>query len=210
VKHGGDWSAGANYGGFKRLAEHLKNKAGLTIEVTEPTAPPFTEGGVAAADLAKYDVAYLAGTKALGLSAGDREALKSLVAAGGLLWFEAVTGSVDFDQSVKQFAQDMGWELKMLPVTHGLMTGRMGAATGYNLTTGVEFRRALRVARLSRPNADLADLFGVFAGDRLVGVYSPLDVLFSMNPYEAWSCMGYQPADAEAVATNVALYATSR
>jgi hypothetical protein len=210
VKHGGDWSAGVNYGGFKRLAEHLKNKAGLAIEVTEPTASPFTEGGVVPTGLAGYDVAYLAGTKPLVLSAEERGALKSFVAAGGSVWLEAVTGSVDFDQSVKQFAQDMGWELKMLPATHGLMTGRMGAATGYNLTTGVEFRRALRVSRLGRPNADLADLFGVFDGDRLVGVYSPLDVLFSMNPYEAWSCKGYQPADAQAVATNVALYATSR
>jgi hypothetical protein len=207
VRHGGDWSAGVNYGGFKRLAEHLKNKAGLAMEVTEPTVVPFTEGGVAAADLAKYDVAYLAGTKALGLSAEDREALKSLVAAGGLLWFEAVTGSVDFDQSVKQFAQDMGWELKMLPATHGLMTGRMDAATGYNLTTGVEFRRALRVSRIGRP---YAEFMGLYDGERLVGLYSPLDVLFSLQPYEAWSCKGYQPADAQAVATNIALYATSR
>jgi len=207
VKHGGDWSAGANYGGFKRLAEHLKAKAGLAMEVSEATAVPFTEGGVAAADLAKYDVAYLAGTKALVLSAEERGALKSFVAAGGALWLEAVTGSVDFDQSVKQFAQNMGWELKMLPATHGLMTGRMGAATGYNLTTGVEFRRALRVARLGRPNAEFV---GLFEGNRLVGVYSPLDVLFSMNPYEAWSCKGYQPADAQAVATNVALYLTAR
>jgi len=207
VKHGGDWSTGANYGGFKRLAEHLKAKAGLAIEVTEPTAPPFTEGGVAAADLAKYDVAYLAGTKALVLTPEERGALKSFVAAGGSVWLEAVTGSVDFDQSVKQFAQDMGWELKMLPMTHGLMTGRMDAATGYNLTTGVEFRRALRVSRLGRPNAEFV---GLFDGDRLVGVYSPLDVLFSMNPYEAWSCKGYQPADAQAVATNVALSLTTR
>jgi hypothetical protein len=207
VRHGGDWSAGANYGGFKRLAEHLKAKAGLTMEVSEATAVPFTEGGVAAADLAKYDVAYLAGTKAMTLSAEERGALKSFVAAGGSVWLEAVTGSVDFDQSVKQFAQDMGWELKMLPATHGLMTGRMDAATGYNLTTGVEFRRALRVSRIGRPNAEFV---GLFDGDRLVGVYSPLDVLFSMNPYEAWSCKGYQPADAQAVATNVALYLTTR
>jgi hypothetical protein len=101
----------------------------------------------------------------------------------------------------------MGWELKMLPATHGLMTGRMDAATGYNLTTGVEFRRALRVSRLGRPNAEFV---GLFEGNRLVGVYSPLDVLFSMNPYEAWSCKGYQPADAQAVATNVALSLTTR
>jgi hypothetical protein len=207
VRHRGDWSAGANYGGFQRLAEHLKKKAGVTIEVTEPTAPPFTEGGVALADLAKYDVVYLAGTKALGLSAEERGALKLFVAAGGFVWLEAVTGSMDFNQSLKQFAQDMGWEWKMLPTTHGLMTGRMGAATGYNLATGVEFRRALRVARLGRPYAEFQ---GLFEGDRLVGLYSPLDVLFSMNPYEAWSCKGYQPADAQAVATNIALYATSR
>jgi len=95
----------------------------------------------------------------------------------------------------------------MLPATHGLMTGRMNAATGYNLTSGVEFRRALRVSRIGRPTAEFV---GLLDGDRLVGVYSPLDVLFSMNPYEAWSCKGYKPADAQAVAANIALYATSR
>jgi hypothetical protein len=176
------------------------------MEATEPTAVPFTKGGVAPADLAKYDVAYLAGTKALVLSAEQREALKSFVAAGGLLWLEAVTGSADFDQSVKQFAQDMGWELKMLPMTHGLMTGRMDPALGYNLTAGVEFRRALRVSRLGRP---YAEFMGLYAGERLVGLYSPLDVLFSLQPYEAWSCKGYQPVDAEAVATNIVLYLTT-
>lgn len=94
----------------------------------------------------------------------------------------------------------------MLPATDGLMTGRMGAATGYNLTTGVEFRRALRVSRLGRP---CAEFMGLYAGERLVGLYSPLDVLFSLQPYEAWNCKGYPPADAEAVATNIVLYLTT-
>jgi len=206
VRHGGDWSVGANYGGFARLAGRLKEKAGLVLEVTEATQTPVTEGGVAPTELAGYDVAYLAGTKALALTAKERESLNSFSAAGGFLWLEAAKGSAEFDDSVRRFAREMGWELKPLPTTHALMTGRMGAATGYNLTTGVEFRRALRVARLNRPNAEF---LGLFEGDRLVGIYSPLDVLFSLTPYEAWACRGYAPADAEAVATNILLYRTA-
>ena len=100
----------------------------------------------------------------------------------------------------------MGWKLQLLPVTHDLMTGRMGAALGHNLTTHVEFRRSLRVVKLGRA---YADLIGVYSGDRLIGVYSPLDVMFAITPYEAYKCKGYLPQDAEAVATNILLYLTT-
>ena len=207
VRHGGDWSTGANYRGFERLAKDLKAKAAVTLEVTEPSAVPFTEGGVATKDLAGYDVAYLAGAKALVLAPDEQEALKAFVAGGGFVWIEAVRGASAFDASVKEFAQAMGWELKLLPPSHGLMTGRMDPAQGYNLTSGVQFRRALRVRRLGR---GYAEFVGVFDGERMVGLYSPFDVLFGLQPYEAWDISGYQAADAAAVATNLVLYLTTQ
>jgi len=87
------------------------------------------------------------------------------------------------------------------------MTGRMDPAAGYNLTTGVLYRRALGVARLARP---YAELMGLFAGDHLVGLYSPFDTMFAINPYEAYGCRGYASADAAAVAMNVVLHLTAR
>jgi hypothetical protein len=97
----------------------------------------------------------------------------------------------------------MGWKLELLPTTHALMTGRFSGATGYNLTSGVKFRRALRVRRLAR---QYAEYIGVFDGGRLIGVYSPFDVMFSACGFEAYKCTGYQAPDAVAVATNIALY----
>jgi hypothetical protein len=207
VRHGGDWSVGANYGGFARLAERLKEKAGLALEVAEATQRPVTEGGVGPTELAGYDVAYLAGTKALVLAPEERESLNSFSAAGGFLWLEAAKGSAEFDKSVMRFAREMGWELKHLPPAHPMMTGNLGAARGYDLARGIEFRRALRIARIGRP---CADFLGLYEGDRLVGVYSPLDVLFSLTPYQAWNCRGYAPRDAEAAATNIVLFLTAR
>jgi hypothetical protein len=82
----------------------------------------------------------------------------------------------------------------------------MDPAQGYNLTAEVKFRRALRVQRLGRA---YAEFIGLFDGDRMVGLYSPFDLLFSTQPYEAWNCKGYLPADARAVATNLVLYLTT-
>ena len=62
LKHGGDWWVGANYGAFPELANRLKQKAGISLDVTEPRAAPVTEGGVEAKDLKGFDAAYLTGT----------------------------------------------------------------------------------------------------------------------------------------------------
>ena len=206
VKHGGNWEVGANYAGFKRLAEHVKEKAEVTLEVEEANEPPVTAKGVAPADLKGYDVAYLTGSRPFTLTPDEQAALKACVADGGFLWLEAAGGSNAFHESVKQLADALGWELKLLLETHGLMTGRMDGAQGYNLTSGVKFRRALRAAKLGRR---YADFYGLYEGGRMIGLYSPLDVLFSLTPYEAWECKGYQPEHAEAVATNIVLYLTT-
>jgi hypothetical protein len=148
--------------------------------------------------------AYLGGSGALVLKPDEKEALKAYVAKGGFLWFEAVTGGAAFDQSLKQLAAEMKWDLKILPPTHPLMSGKMdGGAVGYNLTTGVEFHQSLRVQRLGRL---YAEFFGVYQGDKMIGVYSPLDVVFSITGLEAYKCKGYKAEDAAAVATNLACF----
>jgi hypothetical protein len=203
VKHSGNWEVNANYGGLDQVAAALKT-AGVTVEVTGPKAVPFNQGGVALADLAGYQAAYITGSTPFAFTSADQAALKTYVAGGGFLWFEAAMGSLEFDKALQKLAADLGWKLELLPITHDLLTGRMGPALGHSLVTRVGFRRMIRIGRAPR-----AELIGVFADGRLIGVYSPLDVLFAVTPYEAFRCKGYLPQDAEAVATNILLYLTT-
>ena len=203
VKYGGNWEAGANYGGLKELAAAVKSKADITLEVKEHRACPVLEGGVPMANLKGYDVAYFAGSGDFTLTPEEKQALKACIDGGGFLWAESVTGQAAFDRAFNNTARELGWELRLLPKEHPLMTGKMNGATGYNLTSGVQFRQTLRVMRLAR---QFADLYGIYAGDKMVGVYSPLDVVFSTLGFEAHQCKGYKAEDAEAVGINLALY----
>ena len=53
-----------------------------------------------------------------------------------------------------------------------------------------------------------AALEGIYADGKLVGVFSPYDIVFSATPYDAYDCRGYDREDAIAVATNVLLFLT--
>ena len=195
IRHGGDWNVGANYGAFRQLAAHLKSRAGLSLEANEAGAGP--------ADLAGCQAAYVTGTAAFSFKPEEQELLRAYTAGGGILWFEASLGSLTFDKSLRQLAADMKWELRMLPPDHPLMSGRMAPAQGHNLTAGVEFKPSIRVQRIGRP---YADLYGLFDGERMVGVYSPLDAMYCLTGCEAFRCRGYKAPDALAVATNISLY----
>jgi hypothetical protein len=185
------------------LASHLKQIAGVTLDVKETAGPPFNQGGVPATALTGYQVAYITGSTGLAFSGAEKNALKTFTDQGGFLWFEAAMGSAPFDKSLQQLARDMKWDLKILGKDHPLMTGKLDPALGYDLTKGVEFRPGFRMQRLGRP---YAEFFGVFQGDKMIGVYTPLDVVFSATPYEAWRCLGYKSEDAQAVAANLVLY----
>ena len=206
LQHSGDWAVGCNYGALPKLAAHLKDQFDISLEVEEPLQPPFSSGGVAAGNLQGYDIAYLTSTRPFALSDAERASLKEFADKGGFLLAHAAAGSAKAEDSVKALAKDCGWGLKPLPKDHPTMTGRMGAAQGHDLTKGVEYRRALRIVRAAK---SWAELVGIFADDRLVGIFSPFDLEFSLGPYEAYECRGYKPADAGAVALNILLYLTA-
>ena len=206
MKYGGDWWVGANYNAFAGIAKLIKERAGVTLEVKEPTAKPISDGGVAPGDLKGNTAAYMAGSREFTMVQPDKDALKAYLDGGGFLWAEAVDGSSAFDTSFQALAKDMGWELKPIQKTDALMTGRMDPAVGYNLTQGVQFRSELKKKRLGR---GFAEFLGVFSGGKMVGLYSPFDIVFSTTPYESGGCLGYKMDDANAVAINILLYMTT-
>jgi hypothetical protein len=165
------------------------------------------EKGAAAGDLGDCDAAYLAATADMALKAPDRAAIKQYLAKGGFLWIEAVGGRRAAEEAVKTLARDAGWELTPLAKDEALIVGRFAKAHGYDLSSGVRYGRALRIARIS---SQYAELSGIHQDGKLVGIYSPFDVVFSTTGYAAYGCRGYEPEDALAVATNIILYLTDR
>lgn len=197
VRHAGNWNVGANYAPLKGLAAYLKQKADLTLEPRD---------GVAPADLDGFDVAYVTGSEAAAFRPADLEALAAFAKQGGWLWFEAATGSVAFTKSFRKAAAEAGWRVTRLAGGHPMVSGKMGGPKGFDLAKNVQFRQALKVIRTGRAHADV---HGMYMDDRLVGIFSPIDVVFSSTPYEACGCQGYATPDARAVATNILLYAAS-
>jgi hypothetical protein len=206
LRHNGDWHAGAQYAALPRAAAYFKQALGVAVEVAERTAPPVTDGGTHPADLAGTDMAYMTGTTAPTLIDAQRAALAAWAKGGGFVWAEAAGGAPAFDRGFRDLATQLGWTLRPLADDHPLLTGCMAPARGHYLAGGVRFRREVRIDRAGRPRADL---WGVYASDALVGVYSPLDVVFSMSPYEAYGVRGYEREDAAAILTNLVLYLTA-
>ena len=199
LKTDGDWITNRNYKGLDKIAADLAKKAAITLKVEDD--------GTDATALAGNDIAYMTGSKEVTLAKAQGQALKDYLAKGGFLWAEAAGGSSAFDQSFRKMAADMGLELRVLDRTAPVLTGNFKGATGYKLTAGVQFRRALKMLR---PGRAFADLVGLYQDGKLVGVYSPFDIVFSATPYDANGCKGYEVEDAAAVATNIIISASDR
>jgi hypothetical protein len=199
LKTGGDWSVNSNYKALERLTADVARRTEMTLKADD--------SGIDPAGLSGQNMAYLAGSKEVALTDPQRQALKAYLEKGGFLWVEAAGGADAFDQSFRKLAADLGWTLKDIDKTAALMTGKFARAVGYDLTNEVRFRRSLKIARAGRA---WASLVGIYQGDKFVGVYSPLDVVFSSTPYEAGGCRGYEPEDAAAVATNIFLCVSDR
>ena len=200
VKYDGPgWLAGRNYKVLQRLQKALSGKASVNLAVTED--------GAEASGLSGHDIAYLTGPGEIKMAETQKQALKAYLANGGFLWAESANGSTHFNGAFRKLCAETGLTLKLIPQTHPLITGRLPNGKGYSLISGVQFSRSLRVPRLGRPHAELT---GIYLGDKLVGVYSPLDIMFSMTGYNAYGRRGYKTQDARAVATNIILFLTDR
>jgi hypothetical protein len=211
LKHGGDWDVSARYRLVAKLVQRMNAGCGTTFVAAEP-AP----AGDAA--LPTGAVLYATGRVDISLSEAEQAALNNRLASGGFLVVDACRGDSRFQRAFKTFARKMRWTLKALPDGHPIVTGSMGGATGYNISKGMKytfhaFARARSPLRL--------DLQGIYAagkgdegdvgekGEKLVGVYSPRDLVYSQAGLRAFGSIGYDVVSAQKVAENILLYATT-
>jgi len=198
IRHGGEWYLAKNYHPWQVLAADLQAKAGVTLTEVEPLA-----AGAAVPD--GVHALYYSGRTNSALPAGSGAWLKKFVDGGGFLVAEAVLGNKDFEESLKATLQEAGLRLRLLPKEHALLTGQLGdGASGYAVPMAGYSVHA-RQERIGKPEPTL---FGIMDGEKLVGVYSPLDILFSQTYSKAFGIRGYEAEDARALAMNIALYLT--
>jgi len=224
LKHGGDWYVGRHYKGPALLAQTLSGGQ-QDNAATDPLAAAVTqtvvERGAASSALKltvieemepkdlkpdAVQVAYLAGRQGLMMAEADVQALRAYLAAGGFLLAEAVMGEPKFDAEFRLLAAALGLQLRPIDKEHPLLTGAMDGAVGYKISQ-VRFRYALRADRIGKLQPEL---FGLYSGDTLVGIYSPFDLMYSQTGYDAWMCRGYDAEDALAILTNILLLVSSR
>ena len=199
IKHGGEWYLGKNYHPWQLLALETKEKAGLDIRELDPVAP----GDAIAAGT---NLLHLSGRGTCDLGAAGGKWLRDYLAAGGFLFAEATMGDLRFDEPLRAALTAAGLTLKILGTDSSVVSGQFEVARGYAVDN-VAYTFALRRERIGKSQAEL---WGIYLGDKMVGVYSPFDIMYRQTGCAAWDCRGYEADDARALAMNLALLVSSR
>jgi hypothetical protein len=195
LRHGGDWNVARNYHQWETLSSATSRLYGLTITEAEPVGP----GAVVPAGTTML---YLSGQASCDLDAAGQAWLKNYLAGGGFLFAEAALGDKRFDASLRAMIAAAGLTFRRLEASSPLISN---GASGYNVNS-VGCTYALRDERMGKP---LPELLGIYLGEKMVGVYSPYDIMFRQTGCEAFDCRGYDADDARALAVNLALYVST-
>ena len=212
LAHGGRWHLNRRYHPWTLLAKDLKATLGIDLVEREPIAA----GKDVPADV---DVLYLTGRERLQLDEAALERLRRYLVGGGLLLAEATMGNDEFGKSFQEVAAAMKLTLRPLGVGDSILSGNFGGrGRGYRVDQ-VGFTFALRVTRAGQGRplvygiylpGDPGDPGDQGGAEKLVGIYSPFDIIFSQTGCRAFSSRGYAAGDARALAVNIALFAATR
>ena len=198
--HPRDWDA-ARFS-LDALAGYARHVAGIEVEERPPAS--LSDGAPR-----QVDLLHLTGREELRLSTAEREALRAFVAAGGTLLVDAWAGSPRFAASARRELEAVFGGLQPLapgdPVIEGRFEG--GEDLGRGVRLRLEARRRLRTeGRMARG----PQLEGVRIGSRTAVVFSALDLGAGLAGVEAYRAIGYRPASAMRIATNLLCYVAER
>ncbi len=199
IQHGGDWNVARNYYLWETLSEATKKELGLTVK----EAAPLVAG---AAIPPETTMLYLNGRNGCDLDESALAWLKKYLAGGGFLFAEATLGGRRFDEQLRIVLPKAGLTLKRLESDNSFSTGSMTQVGGGYFVKNLGFTAALRGERIGKPDPEF---LGIFLGEKMVGVYSPFDIMYCQTGAVAFDCRGYAWEDARALAMNLAIYASA-
>ena len=213
IQHAGDWAVGRNYRPWDLLTKSTLEKIGLAVAEREPLE-------IGQEVPAEVDLLHLTGRQSCDLGPAGAAWLKKAVIGGKFLLVESALGDPRFNESVRAALTEAGLEARLLPADAPPMTGQLFEATGFKLDQ-VRYSPGLEAERKRKdipslpgggpwPEGRQVVLYGLYAGQSLVGLYSPFDIVFSQTGYKAFGNLGYAAEDARAIAANVLLLTSVR
>jgi len=199
LRHGGDWWSSLH--GLRQLSERLSARLGIAIE----EKPAVKASG---ARNARAELLFLTGHTFKPPNAAGRIELKSYLAGGGTLLASACCGASTFDETFRPWAEELfgqdKWE--QIPADDPIMTGAFAPGLASSLH-GLSYRAVPGGGAPAR--LDWPILYGIRQRGRWMVIYSATDVSSGISRHAPMGCVGYAPIDADAIVTNVLLYATT-
>jgi hypothetical protein len=196
LKFSGNWNP--EPGAWPRLAALLAtyDRSGLTLSTVSARD---LNGRIAKS----MPLIHLTGVGAISFSAADLARLRSYLHAGGMLFADSAGGKTAFTDSCNLLVQSLypNAKLRHIPITSRIITGRMPG--GINAST-VRYRRFGGELDNSHKTAQL---FGIRRHHRWVIVLSSQDITSGLLGTHTWGVRGYSPTSAQALASNVIMYA---
>ncbi len=150
---------------------------------------------------------HLSGRDRMEMSEKMRNHLKTYLSGGGFLFAEATIGDRTFDASLRAAFEAAGLTLEPLGADSPMMSGTFGGDAAGCGVTKPGWTASLKGERIGKP---LPVLYGLRLDGKLVGIYSPLDIIYSQTGCRAFGNRGYEAADARALATNLLLLVSTR
>jgi len=200
LRHAGNWFTQPY--ALEYLSKKLQAENRVAIDVTD---------GVGA-DLAKlqdHQLVWVTGTDKFTLSAAEAEALGKYIDGGGMIFFNAVTGSMEFRKSmlaaIEKVVGDRDLTEGIPSSSSPLMTGKCDEFRGPRigkLARTMKFRRALK----SGP----PPLRVYISGDRIAVVEAPFGIHDTLDGHAAHGAMSYMPRSAQDLAANIVLTALAQ
>jgi hypothetical protein len=158
-------------------------------------------------DAKKYPLAHLTGTTRVTFTDDEVKTLKAYLDAGGTLFVDVGGGGTDFADSCRDLFKKVypGAALASLPPDHAIYSGTM--PDGKRLE-GVEFRKFGNLKLGRRVTTPLLE--AVTVNSRPVILFSQWDICSGFLGTNTWGIIGYSPADSQALARNILLFASTR
>jgi hypothetical protein len=195
LRHTGGFDTAPHALAHARLA---LEKIGIELSPQAPTLP--------ATDPALFDfpLLYMHGRKNFALTEAERDKLRDYLANGGFLFADASCGAALFDNSFRQFIQQLfGRPLQRIPVDHAV----------YNNPVGYDIRQVRRRIPTEEAGGALGlqesrgapVLEGIEIDGRYAVIYSKYDLSCALERQASVSCAGYPGEDAAKIVVNIVL-----
>ncbi len=161
--------------------------------------------GITAEELEEYPLVFMHGRGELQFNEEQRDALRKYFQNGGFLFANAICADQQFAQSFEREMQIiLGQPLDDVPPDHELLTDKYFGFDIRQVEVISPDRSGDKIVSVQRKQAPL--LKSAAIDNRLVLIFSPLDLSCALESRHSLQCQGYIRPDAARIGINVILF----